>query len=538
MASQEELKRRLNVLMKKPENMICSDCPERQPRWASLIVPPPGSPPGSLPIGAFCCLECSGSHRRLGVHISFVRSVNLDSWKEKEVLAMENGGNAKVNAIFEAHLSRSGSDKPTNQASGPTRERFIRDKYERRKFYDASVMEQYYNGEISPDDEEEGEDTSTGRRPLRAPSDAARKRAEARKARNTVAAPKRSPKKPAAPAPPVQSDVVDLLDFGCEPSPSPTPSPPQVDPFAPRLDPFISAPPPPLAPPPPPTSSSNGEMTFAKVPGMNFANFTDPFAVETIHTTTTNKVEVEIVQETTTATNHTTTTSITTENKTMNNDDILKLFNQPGAGGLGGVGVTSNNAIGTSPPMDAFSGLGAMTHHQGAVTNGGLMHMPNTGLGSPNMMMNPMTKNLPNAGPNQPSIQQQQYLIQQQMLLMQQQQQMQMMMKQMNFGNFTADPNHSTQWSSIQQQQQQNSTSTMYNGTGFGGMAPMGGTTQYNQNTGGGIAISQLNMMNRLHVNSVNLSGGPAVGGNGYTHNNNNVPKMEDQFSGLSRFGS
>jgi Putative GTPase activating protein for Arf len=64
-----------------PENQVCSDCPERQPRWASLIVPPPGAPPGTPQMGAFCCLECSGSHRRLGVHISFVRSINLDSCK-------------------------------------------------------------------------------------------------------------------------------------------------------------------------------------------------------------------------------------------------------------------------------------------------------------------------------------------------------------------------------------------------------------------------------------------------------------------------
>lgn len=81
MASQSQLKKRLQVLMKRPENLICSDCPERQPRWASLIVPPPGSPAGAGPMGVFCCLECSGSHRRLGVHISFVRSVNLDQCK-------------------------------------------------------------------------------------------------------------------------------------------------------------------------------------------------------------------------------------------------------------------------------------------------------------------------------------------------------------------------------------------------------------------------------------------------------------------------
>lgn len=81
MATQSELKKRLKALLNRPENHVCADCPERQPRWASLIKAPPGAPPGSLPIGAFICLECSGSHRRLGVHISFVRSISLDSCK-------------------------------------------------------------------------------------------------------------------------------------------------------------------------------------------------------------------------------------------------------------------------------------------------------------------------------------------------------------------------------------------------------------------------------------------------------------------------
>ena len=62
--------------------------------------------------------------------------------KEKEVLAMENGGNAKVNAIFEANLHNT-TIKPTVGASGPVRERFIRDKYERRKYYDPNVLQNY-----------------------------------------------------------------------------------------------------------------------------------------------------------------------------------------------------------------------------------------------------------------------------------------------------------------------------------------------------------------------------------------------------------
>ncbi|KAJ2704401.1 Zn finger-containing GTPase- Activating Protein for ARF [Coemansia sp. IMI 203386] len=88
MATDASIKRTLLELQRKDDNKICIDCGSPNPQWASVSL------------GTFFCLNCSGQHRGLGVHISFVRSISMDKWSLEQVKRMELGGNAKANAFF------------------------------------------------------------------------------------------------------------------------------------------------------------------------------------------------------------------------------------------------------------------------------------------------------------------------------------------------------------------------------------------------------------------------------------------------------
>ncbi|OAX43756.1 Arf GTPase activating protein [Rhizopogon vinicolor AM-OR11-026] len=71
--SSERSQRTLLQLVMQPGNDVCADCKSRTPRWASHNL------------GIFICINCASIHRKLGTHITKVKSITLDSWTKDQV---------------------------------------------------------------------------------------------------------------------------------------------------------------------------------------------------------------------------------------------------------------------------------------------------------------------------------------------------------------------------------------------------------------------------------------------------------------------
>ncbi|GFT60981.1 stromal membrane-associated protein 1 [Nephila pilipes] len=108
----------LGNLLREEDNKYCVDCDAKGPRWASWNL------------GIFLCIRCAGIHRNLGVHISKVKSVNLDTWTPEQVACLQQMGNSQARAVYEANLPESFRRPQTDSSL----EAFIRAKYEQKKY--------------------------------------------------------------------------------------------------------------------------------------------------------------------------------------------------------------------------------------------------------------------------------------------------------------------------------------------------------------------------------------------------------------------
>ncbi|KAK0206839.1 ArfGap-domain-containing protein [Desarmillaria ectypa] len=90
---QTAAKKILQNLVKREDlgNRVCVDCGSPNPQWASLSF------------AVFMCLQCAGMHRGFGVHITFVRSLSMDTWQDDQVKRMQLGGNGPFREFMRAY---------------------------------------------------------------------------------------------------------------------------------------------------------------------------------------------------------------------------------------------------------------------------------------------------------------------------------------------------------------------------------------------------------------------------------------------------
>eukprot|EP01134_Creolimax_fragrantissima_P006430 CFRG6430T1 len=110
-------------------NDTCCDCGVPDTTWASINL------------GILLCIECSGVHRKMGTHISKVRSMTLDRWDNSLIQMMKEIGNSKFNEIYLGDVTDVDKLMRDMASDRTMRERFIRFKYIDKAFMTPSVLD-------------------------------------------------------------------------------------------------------------------------------------------------------------------------------------------------------------------------------------------------------------------------------------------------------------------------------------------------------------------------------------------------------------
>ena len=98
-------------LQRDETNRSCVDCSARNPEWASIGF------------GTYICLTCAGRHRSFGVHVTLVRSINMDDWQESQIKYLQMGGNAQFNDYCASHGIKT-PDSSSGSGSGSGSDRY------------------------------------------------------------------------------------------------------------------------------------------------------------------------------------------------------------------------------------------------------------------------------------------------------------------------------------------------------------------------------------------------------------------------------
>ncbi|PKS07654.1 hypothetical protein jhhlp_006260 [Lomentospora prolificans] len=104
-----------------PGNNLCADCSARNPAWASWSL------------GIFLCVRCASIHRKLGTHISKIKSLSMDSWTAEQVENMRKVGNVTSNKIYNPQNKKPSIPIDVDEVDS-VMERFIRAKYVSNSF--------------------------------------------------------------------------------------------------------------------------------------------------------------------------------------------------------------------------------------------------------------------------------------------------------------------------------------------------------------------------------------------------------------------